>query len=173
MSIFDEDEQLERVDDTVILKQFLKTYVAPELDKLSKECSIHQYALGIYVPEDFPYDMVQSIKKDCNIKNISHCVVPMDSILRRNDLAQFYITLLQKDYSVVIVENFDKVPDGVEKEYIENLLLAPFTDGNKVPCDRYFVIFITHSDYGNSTPPMLEKISGLKWLGNINGVIKQ
>ena len=117
--------------------------------------------------------MVQYIKNDCNINNISHCVVPMDSILRRSDLAQFYITLLKYDYSVVIVENFDKVPDGVEKEYIENLLVAPFTDGNKVPYDRYFVIFITHSDYGNSTPPMLEKISGLKWLGNINGVIKQ
>ena len=173
MSIFDEEIQLERVDDTVILRQFLKTYVAPDLDKLSKECSIHQYALGIYVPEDFPYDMVQCIKDDCNTNNISHCVVLMDSILRRNDLTPFYITLLNNDYSVVIVENFDKVPDEVEKEYIENLLVAPFTDGNKVPCDRYFVIFITHSDYGNSTPPMLEKISGLKWLGNINGVIKQ
>ena len=173
MSIFDEEIQLERVDDTVILRQFLKTYVAPDLDKLSKECSIHQYALGIYVPEDFPYDMVQCIKDDCNTNNISHCVVLMDSILRRNDLTPFYITLLNNDYSVVIVENFDKVPDGVEKEYIEILLVAPFTDGNKVPCDRYFVIFITHSDYGNSTPPMLEKISGLKWLGNINGVIKQ
>ena len=45
MSIFDDEEkQLERVDDTVILKQFLKTHVAPELDKLSKECSIYQYA---------------------------------------------------------------------------------------------------------------------------------
>lgn len=173
MSIFDEEKQLERVDDTVILEQFLKSYVAPELDKLSRRCSVHQYALGIYIPELFSYDTVQHIIGDCTQKNISNCVVPAAGILQRNDLAQFYITLLKNDYSVVIVENFDKVPDGVEKEYIENLLVAPFTDGNKVPCDRYFVIFITHSDYGNSTPPMLEKISGLKWLGNINGVIKQ
>ena len=64
MSIFDDEEkQLERVDDTVILKQFLKTHVAPELDKLSKECSIYQYALGIYVPEDFPYNMVKYTAK--------------------------------------------------------------------------------------------------------------
>ena len=173
MSIFDVDEQEKSVDDTVILKQFLKKYVEPELDKLSKECSIHQYALGIYLPEDFSHDMVQSVIDDCNKNNISNCVVSVDGILQRSNLDQFYITLLQKDYSVVIVENFDKVPDGVEKEYIENLLVAPFTDGNKVPCDRYFVIFITHSDYGNSIPPMLAKISGLKWLGNINGVIKQ
>lgn len=172
MSIFDEDEQDKLLDNTVILDQFLKKYVKPELDKLSKKSSVHQYALGIYIPEDFSHDMVQRVIADCHKNNVSNCVVPLASILQRNDLAQFYITLLKNDYSVVILENFDKVPDGVDKEYIENLLVAPFIDGNKVPCDRYFVIFITHSDYGNSTPPMLEKVSGLKWLGNINEVIK-
>ena len=168
MSIFDEDKQEKSLDDNVILKQFLEKYVEPELDKLSKKCSVQQYALGIYLPEDFSHDMVQSVIDDCTKNNISNCVVPLASILRRSDLAQFYITLLKNEYSVVILENFDKVPDGEEKEYIENLLVAPFTGGNIVPCDRYLVIFITHSNYGDSTPQMLEKVSGLKWLGNIN-----
>ena len=160
------------MDDNVILKQFLEKYVEPELDKLSKKCSVQQYALGIYLPEDFSHDMVQSVIDDCTKNNISNCVVPLASILRRSDLAQFYITLLKNEYSVVILENFDKVPDGEEKEYIENLLVAPFTGGNIVPCDRYLVIFITHSNYGDSTPQMLEKVYGLKWLGNIYGVIR-
>ena len=171
MGIFDEDEQEKSLDDTVILKQFLKKYVEPELDKLSKKCSVQQYALGIYLPEDFSHNMVQSVIDDCNKNNISNCVVPVAGILHRSNLDQFYFTLLKNDYSVVILEDFDKVPDGEEKEYIENLLVAPFTGGNKVPCDRYFVIFITHSDYGNSTPQMLEKVSGLKWLGNINTIV--
>lgn len=172
MSVFDEDKQEKSLDDNVILKQFLEKYVEPELDKLSKKCSVQQYALGIYLPEDFSHDMVQSVIDDCTKNNISNCVVPLASILRRSDLAQFYITLLKNDYSVVILENFDKVPYGEEKEYIENLLVAPFTGGNIVPCDRYLVIFITHSNYGDSTPQMLEKVYGLKWLGNIYGVIR-
>ena len=90
MSIFDEDEQEKSLDDTVILKQFLKKYVEPELDKLSKKCSVQQYALGIYLPEDFSHDMVQSVIDDCNKNNISNCVVPVAGILQRSNLDQYY-----------------------------------------------------------------------------------
>ena len=88
-------------------------------------------------------------------------------------LEDFYLTLLNNDYSVVIIDNFDEVPDSPEQKYIENLLVAPFTSGTILPRDRFFILFITHKDYGSSLPTILKKVSRLKWLGNIEDLPKQ
>lgn len=174
MSVLDNQEiHLHKIDAGVSWEVFRKKYVDTRFLELSRRGRCPQYILGLYVPDDFPYGIAESITSFCNINHINNYVVNAASILHRTDLSDFYLTLLNNDYSVVIIENFDEVPDSPEQKYIENLLVAPFTSGTLLPRDRFFILFITHKDYGAAEPQVLKKVSRLKWLGNIEDLPKQ
>ena len=174
MSVYDDQEiQMDKIDAVVSWEFFRKKYADPRLLGLLRKGRSSQSVLGLFVPDDFPYGISESITSFCNINHINNYVVNAASIFQRTDLSDFYLTLLNNDYSVVIIENFDEVPDSPEQKYIENLLVAPFASGTILPRDRFFILFITHKDYGAAEPQVLKKVSRLKWLGNIEDLPKR
>ena len=126
-----------------------------------------KFALGVYCSDEAQYEISQSSGTMCNHVGLPFCYVVCSRLTRREDLKDFYNTILGIDHSVIVLDRFDEIPDSEEKECIQNLLITPWSSGKMIPREKYLTIFVTHIDNSIDIPTFLRPIKRLRWFGNV------
>jgi hypothetical protein len=175
MSIFDIQEIIDRFDNDVrqveadrkSWENFQEEVIMPRVKKLKLQKPMRDFAVGVYMPKDFPYGLGQSLHSLCNAEKVSFYSVDCSGITSLNSAMGYLATISRAPYSLILLEHFDEIPDSPEKKYIENLLIHSWERDFIVKRNNFLVIFSTSKDYGNQTPELLKKIKSLDWHGNI------
>lgn len=126
-----------------------------------------KFALGVYCSDEAQYEISHSTGTMCNHVGLPFCYVDCSRLTKREDLKDFYNTILGIDHSVIVLDRFDEVPDSEDKECIQNLLITPWSSGKMIPREKYLTIFVTHIDNSIDKPALLQPIKRLRWLGNV------
>lgn len=146
---------------------YYQKIVQPIAVNLARRHRNTKFAIGVYCSDDAQYEISYSTGTMCKQVGLPFCYVDCSQLTRREDLKDFYDTILGTEHSVIVLDRFDEIPDSEEKENIWNLLITPWLSGKIIPRERYLVIFVTHVDNSSVKPALLEPIKRLKWLGNV------
>ena len=171
-SIFDPIEVIEeRVEqyfyDEQCCKNFQEKVIMPRIKKLKKNKSMRDFAVGVYMPKDFPFGLGQSLNSLCKAEGVKLFSLDCSKYYVGSSRFDFFRHIIDCPFTVILLENFDDMPDSPEKKYIENLLIRSWERDFMMKRNNFLVIFSTSKDYGNQTPELLKKIKRLEWYGNI------
>ena len=171
-SIFDPIEVHEEVvkqyfNDEQCWKNFQEEVIIPRIKKLKKNKPMRDFAVGVYMPKDFPFGLGQSLSSLCNAEGVGLFSLDCSQYNVVHSRFDFFRHIIDRPFTVILLENFDDMPDSPEKKYIENLLIRSWECDFIVKRNNFLVIFSTSKDYGNQTPELLKKIKRLEWYGNI------
>jgi hypothetical protein len=119
------------------------------------------------MPKDFPYGLGQSLDSLCKAEGVGLFSLDCSKYYVERSRFDFFRHIIDRPFTVILLENFDDMPDSPEKKYIENLLIRSWDRDFIVKRNNFLVIFSTSKDYGNQTPELLKKIKSLDWYGNI------
>ena len=136
--------------------------LVPAINKLQNMQKNYWWADGIVVPENFPWDVGLSIKSMCDSHGVNYIYLNCNSLSSRTDLSNYYDTLLNKDGSVIIIDNFDQLPDSDDKKYIENLIVLPWAVSKLIPREHYLIVFVIRNSQLQHKS-LLNKIKRLHW----------
>lgn len=139
------------------------------LANLSNAKPIKNFAYGVYVPTDFHFNVGQTLSSLCKAKGVllHHLDCSESSIV--HSISDFANIIATQPFSVILLENFDQVPDNLllEKKYIENILIRGWESNFLTYRNRFLVLFTTTQGDGDSIPSLLKNIKSLVWCGNI------
>ncbi|MGN0006895.1 MAG: hypothetical protein ACI35T_02230 [Alistipes sp.] len=181
MSLLDDEETLmsdsmaamiNYVNDKKSLEKFQNEVLKPNIKRLQQGTLSDKFAVGVYTPNDFDWNSETLLYDLCHAQGVPFLHFdcgPQTSGNYLSHLLQFVETVTCSPFSVILLKNFDKIPDNIrlEKEYIENIFIRSW-ESNLLTCrQRFFVVFETSEDYGDETPAQLKKIAGLEWYGSI------
>ena len=164
---FDEAVKRDEADRNSCVK-FQEEVLMPRIKKLKQHKPIRNFAAGVYMPQDFPYGLGQSLQSLCEAEGIG--LFPLDCSrlnVMKYARVDLLVHIIDRPFSVILLENFDKIPDLPEKKYIENLLIHSWESDFLTHRNNFFVLFSTTNDYGDQTPDLLKKIKSLDWYGSI------
>lgn len=175
MSIFDIQEIIDRFDNDVrqveadrkSWENFQEEVIMPRVKKLKLQKPMRDFAVGVYMPKDFPYGLGQSLDSICKAEGVGLFSLDCSQYYVERSRFDFFRHIIDRPFTVILLENFDDMPDSPEKKYIENLLIHSWDRDFIVKRNNFLVIFSTSKDYGNQTPELLKKIKSLDWHGNI------
>ena len=171
-SIFDpievhEEEVKQYFNDEQCWKNFQEEVIIPRIKKLKKNKPMRDFAVGVYMPKDFPFGLGQSLDSICKAEGVGLFSLDCSQYYVERSRFDFFRHIIDRPFTVILLENFDAMPDSPEKKYIENLLIHSWDRDFIVKRNNFLVIFSTSKDYGNQTPELLKKIKRLEWYGNI------
>jgi hypothetical protein len=177
MSLLDVDETEKRVEEELIKRQknkacwakFQAEVIMPRVKKLKLHKPIRNFAAGVYMPEDFTYELGQSLESLCKAEGIGLFSLDCSQAYVKCSRFDFFRHIIDRPFTVILLENFDQIPNLPEKKYIENLLIHSWEsdDYSLTHRNNFFVLFSTSKDYGEQTPDLLKKIKSLDWYGSI------
>lgn len=147
--------------------EFYKKVVMPRIADLSRCGCNKKFAIGVNSFDDSPLGLSYSISTACKYLDIYCCLIDASQLHGREQLKDYYATLLSSEYSVIIVDYVDEIPNGNEKQSIENLILNPWQTGKLIQRENFLIIFISHLYHGGSLPPILKNLKRMEWLGNV------
>ena len=175
MSILDLND-IEKQADEVVMKmhqdqdswtKFQKEIVEPRVKKLMQGKSMRAFAVGVYVPSDFRIGLGQSLSSLCLANNINFYHLDCRTVSSYNTAIGYLPTISNQPGSIILIENFDEIPDSPEKKYVENILIRIWERDFILPRNNYFVLFATSNDYKTQNPNLLKNIKSLDWYGSI------
>ena len=175
MSMLDFDD-IEKQTDEVVMKmhqdqdswtKFQKEIVEPRVKKLMQGKSMRAFAVGVYVPSDFRIGLGQSLSSLCLANNINFYHLDCRTVYSYNTALGYLTTISNHPNAVILIENFDELPDLPEKKYVENILIRIWERDFILPRNNYFVLFATFNDYKTQNPNLLKNIKSLDWYGSI------
>ena len=178
MSLLDVDETEKRVEEELINRQknkecwakFQAEVIMPRVKKLKQRKPIRNFAAGVYMPKDFLFGLGQSLESLCKAEGIGLFSLDCSqAYVNRFSRFDFFRHIIDCPFTVILLENFDQIPNLPEKKYIENLLIHSWESDNYSLTHRnnFFELFSTSKDYGEQTPDLLKKIKSLDWYGSI------
>ena len=175
MSMLDFDD-IEKQTDEVVMEmhqdqeswtKFQKEIVEPRVKKLMQGKSMRAFAVGVYVPSDFRISLGQSLSSLCQANNIVFYHLDCRTMYSYNTAIGYLTTISNHPNAVILIENFDELPDLPEKKYVENILIRIWERDFILPRNNYFVLFATSNDYKTQNPNLLKNIKSLDWYGSI------
>ena len=175
MSILDLND-IEKQADEVVMRmhkdqeswtKFQKEIVEPRVKKLMQGKSMRHFAVGVYVPSDFRIGLGQSLSSLCQANNIVFYHLDCRTVSSYNTAIGYLTTISNQPGSIILIENFDELPDLPEKKYVENILIRIWERDFILPRNNYFVLFATSNDYKTQNPNLLKNIKSLDWYGSI------
>ena len=175
MSILDLND-IEKQADEVVMRmhkdqeswtKFQKEIVEPRVKKLMQGKSMRHFAVGVYVPSDFRIGLGQSLSSLCLANNINFYHLDCRTVSSYNTAIGYLTTISNHPNAVILIENFDEIPDSPEKKYVENILIRIWERDFILPRNNYFVLFATSNDYKTQNPNLLKNIKSLDWYGSI------
>ena len=175
MSILDLND-IEKQADEVVMRmhkdqeswtKFQKEIVEPRVKKLMQGKSMRHFAVGVYVPSDFRNGLGQSLSSLCLANNINFYHLDCRTVSSYNTAIGYLTTISNQPGSIILIENFDEIPDSPEKKYVENILIRIWERDFILPRNNYFVLFATSNDYKTQNPNLLKNIKSLDWYGSI------
>ena len=175
MSILDLND-IEKQTDEVVMKmhkdqeswtKFQKEIVEPRVKKLMQGKSMRAFAVGVYVPSDFRIGLGQSLSSLCLANNINFYPLDCRTVSSYNTAIGYLTTISNHPNAVILIENFDELPDLPEKKYVENILIRIWERDFILPRNNYFVLFATSNDYKTQNPDLLKNIKSLEWYGSM------
>ena len=175
MSILDLND-IEKQADEVVMRmhkdqeswtKFQKEIVEPRVKKLMQGKSMRHFAVGVYVPSDFRIGLGQSLSSLCLANNINFYHLDCRTVSSYNTAIGYLTTISNQPGSIILIENFDEIPDSPEKKYVENILIRIWERDFILPRNNYFVLFATSNDYKTQNPNLLKNIKSLDWYGSI------
>ena len=175
MSMLDFDD-IEKQTDEVVMKmhqdqdswaKFQEEIVEPRVKKLMQGKSMRAFAVGVYVPSDFRIGLGQSLSSLCLANNINFYHLDCRTVSSYNTAIGYLTTISNQPGSIILIENFDEIPDSPEKKYVENSLIRIWERDFILPRNNYFVLFATSNDYKTQNPDLLKNIKSLDWYGSI------
>ena len=175
MSILDLND-IEKQADEVVMKmhqdqdswtKFHKEIVEPRVKKLMQGKSMRHFAVGVYVPSDFRIGLGQSLSSLCLANNINFYHLDCRTVSSYNTAIGYLTTISNQPGSIILIENFDEIPDSPEKKYVENILIRIWERDFILPRNNYFVLFATSNDYKTQSSNLLKNIKSLEWYGSI------
>lgn len=175
MSILDLND-IEKQADEVVMRmhkdqeswtKFQKEIVEPRVKKLMQGKSMRHFAVGVYVPSDFRIGLGQSLSSLCLANNINFYHLDCRTVSSYNTAIGYLTTISNHPNAVILIENFDELPDLPEKKYVENILIRIWERDFILPRNNYFVLFATSNDYKTQNPNLLKNMKSLDWYGSI------
>lgn len=175
MSVLDFDD-IEKQTDEVVMKmhqdqdswaKFQEEIVEPRVKKLMQGKSMRAFAVGVYVPSDFRIGLGQSLSSLCLANNINFYHLDCRTVSSYNTAIGYLTTISNQPGSIILIENFDEIPDSPEKKYVENILIRIWERDFILPRNNYFVLFATSNDYKTQNPDLLKNIKSLDWYGSM------
>ena len=175
MSILDLND-IEKQADEVVMRihkdqeswtKFQKEIVEPRVKKLMQGKSMRHFAVGVYVPSDFRIGLGQSLSSLCLANNINFYHLDCRTVSSYNTAIGYLTTISNHPNAVILIENFDDIPDSPEKKYVENILIRIWERDFILPRNNYFVLFATSNDYKTQNPNLLKNIKSLEWYGSM------
>lgn len=175
MSLLDIEGTEKRVDEYLIKLQkdkeswakFQAEIIMPRVKKLKQRKPIRNFAAGVYMPKDFLFGLGQSLKSLCEAEDIGLFSLDCSQAYVARSRFDFFRHIIDRPFTVILLENFDQIPNLPEKKYIENLLIHSWESDSLTHRNNFFVLFSTSKDYGEQTPDLLKKIKSLDWYGSI------
>lgn len=175
MSLLDIEGTEKRVDEYLIKLQkdkeswakFQAEIIMPRVKKLKQRKPIRNFAAGVYMPEDFTYELGQLLDSLCNVEGIGLFSLDCSQAYVERSRFDFFRHIIDRPFTVILLENFDQIPNLPEKKHIENLLIHSWERDFMMHRNNFFVLFSTSKDYGEQTPDLLKKIKSLDWYGSI------
>ena len=175
MSILDLNDVEKQADEVVMRMhkdqeswtKFQKEIVEPRVKKLMQGKSMRHFAVGVYVPSDFRIGLGQSLSSLCLANNINFYHLDCRTVSSYNTAIGYLTTISNQPGSIILIENFDEIPDSPEKKYVENILIRIWERDFILPRNNYFVLFATSNDYKTQNPNLLKNIKSLDWYGSI------
>ena len=175
MSIFDIEDHISTFDDVVKRDEtdrnscfkFQEEVIMPRIKKLKQHKPIRNFAAGVYMPKDFPYGLGQSLQSLCKAEGIGLFSLDCSQLNVERSRFDFFRHIIDRPFTVILLENFDQIPNLPEKKYIENLLIHSWESDFLTHRNNFFVLFSTSKDYGDQMPDLLKKIKSLDWYGSI------
>lgn len=182
MSILDpEDELVERADHAVKVAVFTPEYdkkswdefqaeaIEPIVKKLAAGKRVGKFAVGVYVPAEPPFHwgVVGGINSVCRANRIRCFYINGRNTRTITDALAALTDISQHPYSMVVVEDFDMIPETPAKSYIERAIIGTWVRETILPRSCYGVVFTTSQGDGELLPTLLKKIKRLTWWGNI------
>ena len=178
MAFFDEDEVLDEAakaqtifqkNEELSCDKFHNEMIAPRLKKLVSRKPIGKFAVGMYIPTDpaYRFGVASSIVSLCNMIKVGCYVIDCRNVTSYGQTMEYLYQISQHPFSMIIIENFDEIPDSPDKKYIENILLGVWERDFMMKRSEFAVIFTTSNGDGVNIPHQLKKIKRLEWYGNI------
>ena len=170
MSILDVDENDKKMDKSAeSWPKFQAEVIMPRVKELKLRKPIRNFAAGVYMPKDFLFGLGQSLESLCKAEGIGLFSLDCSQHYVERSRFDFFRYIIDRPFTVILLENFDQIPNLPEKKYIENLLIHSWEsdDYSLTHRNNFFVLFSTSKDYGEQTPDLLKKIKSLDWYGSI------
>ena len=147
--------------------KFQAEVIMPRVKKLKQRKPIRNFAAGVYMPEDFTYELGQLLDSLCDAEKVVFYHLDCRDVTSLNSAMGYLTTISRSPYSLILLEYFDEIPDSLDKKYIENILIHIWERDFMMHRNNFFVLFSTSNDYGDQTPDLLKKIKSLDWYGSI------
>ena len=169
MSVFDNDFEEKATLDLMGWSKFKNEILEPRIKKLTNHKPVKDFACGVYVPNNFNADLGQSLYSFCRANGVLFHHLDCSQHYIVNSLTDFINIVTTRPYSVILLENFDKIPKelSLEREYIENILVRSWEHNFLTYRNRFLVVFSTSENYGEQVPELLKRIKSLHWHGSI------
>lgn len=172
MSLLDKEEVLlDKIDkmaeDKVLWDKFHKEAIEPLLGKFLKRKPKKMFAVGVYIPDDCPFSVAQSVSSLCANCNIKCYYIDCSRINVLSPILGRISTIAASPDSLIVLDKFDEIPDSDDKKYIEHTLIKLWEKETILPRSFYGVVFVTNKDYGTNVPEQLKNIKRMLWYGNI------
>ena len=147
--------------------KFQKEIVEPRVKKLMQGKSMRHFAVGVYDPSDFRIGLGQSLSSLCQANNIVSYHLDCRTVSSYNTAIGYLTTISNHPNAVILIKNFDEIPDSPEKKYVENILIRIWERDFILPRNNYFVLFATSNDNKTQNPNLLKNIKSLEWYGSM------
>ena len=168
MSLLDVDENDKKMDKCAESWAKLQAEVImPRVKELKLRKPIRNFAAGVYMPKDFRFGLGQSLESLCNVEGIGLFSLDCSQAYVERSRFDFFRHIIDRPFTVILLENFDQIPNLPEKKNIENLLIHSWERDFLMHRNNFLVLFSTSKDYGEQTPDLLKKIKSLDWYGSI------
>ena len=162
-----EEELIKLQKDKESWAKFKAEVIMPRVKKLKQRKPIRNFAVGVYMPKDFLFGLGQSLESLCKAEGIGLFPLDCSQPYVERSRFDFFRHIIDRPFTVILLENFDQILNLPEKKYIENLLIHSWESDFLTHRNNFFVLFSTSKDYGEQTPDLLKKIKSLDWYGSI------
>ena len=138
----------------------------PLVKELANSRSINDFAYGVSSQPHFA-NLKDILSKLCGDNNILLFNLDCSQDYILPSLTDYVATITTRPYTVILLENFDKISDKLpfEKSYIENYLIHSWEQDFMTYRNRFLVVFLTSENYGDQPPIILKNINPLRWYG--------
>ena len=124
MSLLDDFNETEkRVEEELIKLQkdkeswakFQAEVIMPRVKKLKQRKPIRNFAAGVYMPEDFTYELGQLLGSLCNVEGIGLFSLDCSQAYVERSRFDFFRHIIDRPFTVILLENFDPLLATVQR----------------------------------------------------------